>query len=61
LKQTDHSSFLYGSETWTGEGIDKFRVTAAEIKFMTWTATYTYRDKLPKLRMVYRPLEKRKK
>jgi hypothetical protein len=32
---------LYGSEAWTLKEQDKYRVTAAEMKFMRKTAEYT--------------------
>jgi hypothetical protein len=35
---------LYGSETWTIKASDARRITAAEMKYMTGTAGYTWAD-----------------
>jgi len=35
---------LYGCETWANRGQDKYRITSAEIEFMTNTAQYTRQD-----------------
>ena len=35
---------LYGSETWTIKARDARRITAAEMKYMSRTAGYTWTD-----------------
>ena len=37
-------TLLYGCETWAIGAKDKYRITSAEVKFMSRTAKYTWRD-----------------
>jgi hypothetical protein len=34
-------TLLYGSYAWKKKVEDQFRINAAELKFMSWTAKYT--------------------